>query len=521
MQALARRIGATGAARHWPLRLGTPLALGALMALGQAPVGLPLVLFAALPGLLWLLDAAPDARAAFRLGWLAGTGFFAAALFWIVEPFLVDPARTGWMAPFALVLVAGGLALFWAVPFAAANALTRRLGAGDRVARVVLLVGLWMLSDYARSHVLTGFPWALPAYVWVETPVMQVSALVGPHGLGALTLFAGLLPGAAPLRGGITAALLVGLGWGYGSIELAQPLPARAEPLTVRLVQPNAAQHLKWRPEMQQAFYQRHLAATRAPADPMPDVTIWSETAVPFVLGFAEDLQAEMAAAVGPEGRLILGIQRLGENPDRNDWYNSLAVLEPDGRAYAVYDKHHLVPFGEYIPFAGAIARLGLPALTAMTGGGFRSGPGPRLMEVPGLPTFLPLICYEAIFPHEMQPPGGRPEWIVQITNDAWFGTLSGPYQHFAQARARAIEQGLPLARAANPGITAMIDPRGRVVAELGLGETGYIDAALPAALPAPLYARTGDWPVLILVLLALGLTVAAFSSGILAKPRS
>jgi apolipoprotein N-acyltransferase len=244
---------------------------------------------------------------------------------------------------------------------------------------------------------------------------------------------------------------------------------------------------------MEQAFYERHLALTAAPADPPPDVTIWSETAVPFVLGHAPELLAESATAVGPRGRLILGIRRVEQAPDGDRWFNSLAVLERDGSAAAVYDKHHLVPFGEYIPFAGAVARLGLPALTTLTRGGFTAGTGPHLVTVPGLPPFLPLICYEAIFPDGLRAPEGRAEWLVQVTNDAWFGEASGPWQHFAQARVRAIEQGLPLARAANTGVSAMIDPYGRVVGSLGLGEAGYLDAVLPGPLPATFYARYGD----------------------------
>jgi apolipoprotein N-acyltransferase len=336
---------------------------------------------------------------------------------------------------------------------------------------------------------------------------------VGPHGLGLLTLLAGLAPGADWRRGGAAAVVLLAAGWGWGALRLAEPVAPRADAPVVRLVQPNAAQELKWEPAMQRVFYERHLAETRAPADPAPDVTIWSETAVPFVLGYAEELQAESAAAAGPDGRLILGIRRVETDAAGERWYNSLAVLDPDGRPAAVYDKAHLVPFGEYIPFGPLIGRL-LPSLAPLTQMGFSAGPGPRLVAVPGLPPFLPLICYEAIFPGGMRAPGGRPEWIVQVTNDAWFGTLAGPYQHLAQARARAIEQGLPLARAANTGVSAMIDARGQVVASLDLGVAGRLDAALPPALAAPLYARTGDWPLLALTVFGLGLTLAFIKRG-------
>lgn len=488
---------------------------GALMAFAQSPVSWPVVLFVALPVLLRALDHAPDPRAAFGIGWAAGAGFFAAALFWIVEPFLVDPERHGWMAPFALIGLAGGLALFWAAPFA----LARRFwppGPG----RILILACLWTLSEFARAHLLTGFPWALVAYAWVETPVIQSAALLGPHLLGFLTLIAGLLPGLGS-RAGVAAAVgMVAVAWGHGALREARAAPPRADPLVVRLVQPNAEQHLKWLPGMQEAFYRRHLDATRAPADPAPDITIWSETAAPFVLGYAEELQAEAAAAAGPDGRLILGIRRFEASAEREQWFNSLAILGQGGRPLAVYDKHHLVPFGEYIPFAAALSRLGLPALATLTQSGFAAGAGPRLLSAPGVPPFLPLICYEAIFPHGLSAPEGRPEWIVQVTNDAWFGQLTGPYQHLAQARIRAIEQGLPVARAANTGISAMIDARGRVVDSLPLGVAGHLDARLPGGLPPTLYALSGDLPGLMLILAVFGLTVSINFGGNFIKPR-
>ncbi len=506
------RLGRRLAALSTPARLGLAAIAGAVLALSQSPVSAWWLLFLAMPPLVWLLDAARGWRGAFGVGWAAGVGFFGAALFWIVDPFLVQPEVFGWMAPFAVSGMATGLALFWGLPFA----LARRLRPpGWR--RVLALAALWALSDYARAHLLTGFPWALPAYAWVESPVIQVASLTGPHLLGLLTLIAALLPALLGWRAVAVAAALVAAGWGFGAWRLAQPLPVRAQPLVVRLVQPNAVQSEKWLPGKEQEFWDRHIALTAAPAARRPDVTIWSETAAPFALGTRPDLQAEAAAAALP-GRLVLGITRFEEGPAGERWFNSLAVLDTAGKAVAVYDKHHLVPFGEYIPAAGLVDRLGLPALETLTRGGFSAGPGPRLVAVEGLPPFLPLICYEAIFPDALRAPGGRPEWLVQVTNDAWFGTASGPWQHFAQARARAIEQGLPLARAANTGISAMVDPLGRVVASIGLGETGYIDAVLPAPLPATTYARIGDAPALTAMLVVLVLTASVFHRGIFGK---
>ncbi len=486
MTSLAGRVAALVGWRRALLAVLAGMAIG----LGHVPFSLPFLLLPALPVLFWLLEGSSGWRAAFGIGWLAGAGHFAVTMFWIVEPFLVDPTLHGWMAPFALPAMAFGLGLFWAVAFAAARSFGAR-GA----ALAVLLACLWATAEFARSHLLTGFPWVLPGYVWVETPVMQVAALLGPHVLGFLTLLGGLMLGLLSRRGAVFAGLLVAAGWGYGALRLAEPLPERTDPVVVRLVQPDAVQALKWDPLWQAEFRNRLVTATAAPGDPPPDVVIWPETAVDFLLGEAPAEQAALGTLLGPDAHLVLGLRRREAGPDGPLWFNSLAVLGADGSALGVYDKHHLVPFGEYMPAAGFVARLRVPGLETLTGSGFSAGPGARLVEVDGLPAFLPLICYEAIFPHGMTAPEGRADWLVQITNDAWFGQISGPYQHLAQARIRSIEQGLPLARAANTGISAMIDARGRVVASLGLGETGYLDGLLPAALPPTTYARYGDGP--------------------------
>ena len=436
-------------------------------------------------------------------------------MFWIVDPFLVEADVFGWLAPFALVGMAGGMALFWGLAFALARVLWRPGWRG-----ALVLASVWTLVEFARGHVLTGFPWALPAYAWIETPVAQGLALVGPYGLSFLTLAAGLLLGVArPLP--VAAALaLVALGWGFGAWRLAGPDPVRADPVTVRLVQPNMAQEEKWLPGKEEEFLLRHLALSAAPADPMPDVTIWSETAVSFLLDRDPALQSAAAASVGPEGHLLTGIRRVEPRGEDWAWFNSLAVLGPDGTTRAVYDKARLVPFGEYSPLTGLAARLGIPALTTLTRGGFTPGPGPRVISVAGVPPFLPLICYEAIFPEAAEAPGARPEWLVQVTNDAWFGKASGPYQHLAQARARAIEQGLPLARAANTGISAMIDPKGRIVAKLDLGAQGYLDVPLPGKLPPTVQGRVGNTYTILVIVTILVLTVSVFQGGVSIRPR-
>lgn len=432
----------------------------------------------------------------------AGAGHFAAALFWIVEPFLVDAPRHGWMAPFALILIALGMALFWAGA-AALAAWLGRSPARRALALAVALAG----ADALRSYALTGFPWALFGHVWIGTPVAQAAAVIGPLGLSLLTTGAAALAAMAPRRGPVAAALLLAAVWAGGAWRLAQPDPAPQRVAQLRLIQPNAAQDLKWLPEMQEMFFQRMLAQTAAapasaPAASPPDLIIWPETAVPWLLNNPGPVLDMISQAAG--GRpVVLGIQR----SEGLRYFNSLAVIGPGGAVGEVYDKHHLVPFGEYMPAGDLLGRLGIGAFAARQGNGYTSGPGPALLDLGPLGHVLPLICYEAVFPQDLNAAPGRADWILQATNDAWFGALSGPYQHLAQARLRAIEQGLPLVRAANTGVSAVIDAKGRVLASLPLNTDGVLDAALPAAYPPTPYARTGDVPMLALVsLLLLGL---------------
>ncbi|MGZ9812004.1 apolipoprotein N-acyltransferase [Pseudoroseicyclus sp. H15] len=477
--------------------IALPLALAALAALGQAPWGLWPVTLAALAGLL----AFGLERRGFGFWLLAGFGYFAVALHWIVHPFLVEPDVYGWMAPFGLFFMALGGALFWALPLWAAERLVRGAGRWPRL--IALAAGL-AGAEALRSLIFTGFPWALLGHIWIGTPLAQLAAWIGPQGLTLLTvLLCALIAGLALTRRRWTAALpllAVGAAW-----PLLAPGPAElAEGPLVRIVQPNAPQAEKWRnPEL---FYDRLLSLTAGTGQaPRPDLVVWPETAVPWWLGSAVPLLPEMAEAARG-APLITGILR----SDGPLLYNSLITLGPAGEVQSLYDKAHLVPFGEYIPFGDILGRYGLHGLAAGEGNGFSPGPGPRLISVPGIGPLLPLICYEGIFAEEVRhgvlsgTAESRPRALLLVTNDAWFGPGAGPKQHLAQARLRAIEQGLPMIRAANTGISAMIDAKGRVTDSLGLNETGAFDAELPAALPPTLYARIGDAPALALTLLLL-----------------
>jgi apolipoprotein N-acyltransferase len=472
-------------------------ALGALAATGQAPLGLWWITLPALALLTEMLVRRTGLGQRVWTGWLAGAGYFAASLFWIYEPFQVEANIYGWMAPFAVVLMAFGMALFWALA-----ALIAGLGRHRAGHAIGFAIGL-TATDLLRGYVFTGFPWALVGHIWIGTPVMQIAAWVGPIGLCALTMSLAVLPvaGARPsLRAGLTvvAAVVAALAWTAGALRLASDPAPRDPEIRVRLVQPNARQELKWREDMWRMFLDRQLRAS-APGDgPRPDLIVWPETSIPFLLDRAGPFLEQMATVSGGIP-IAAGIQR----NDGARYYNTLAVIGPGGSILGLYDKWHLVPFGEYIPFGDILSRVGLHAFAAREGYGYSAGRGAELLPLGKAGTVLPLICYEAVFPQDLNAATGRADWILQITNDAWFGNLAGPYQHLAQARLRAVEQGLPLLRAANTGVSAVIDGKGRVLQSLPLNTDGVIDATVPPALPRTLYARTGDLPATIFLAVA------------------
>jgi apolipoprotein N-acyltransferase len=472
-------------------RAALAFGLGAIAALGQAPLGFWWATLAALAGLIWLFGLVPNLRGVFWAGLLAGAGHFALALSWIVEPFLIDIVRHGWMAPFAVLLLSFGLALFWA-----GAAVFMRLTRTGPLGFVAAYVAL----EWLRGVVFTGFPWAMLGHVWIGTPVDQLAAILGPSGLSLVTLIAAALPVLWRLRGAAGSVVLLAAVFGFGLWRLSQPMPKPTE-ATVRLVQPNAEQAAKWDRGLADQFLNRLLTLT-AEAEPA-DLTIWPETAVPYMLEYAPEV-ADMVVQASGGNPVAMGIQR----EEGELFFNSLRVLEGVGTERARYDKAHLVPFGEYMPFGDfAYDWFGIRAFAAQAGNTYSAGPGPQVLDLGPLGKVLPLICYEAIFPREVNAMPERADWMLQITNDAWFGVWTGPFQHFAQARLRAVEQGLPLVRVANTGVTATVDARGRVVAELPFGTMGKLDAQIPGSLPPTPYSRWGDLP---LFLLLAGLAVLA-----------
>jgi apolipoprotein N-acyltransferase len=491
---------------------------GAATTLAMAPLNIWPAMFVTIPAVIWLLDGAAAGRwsgvaAAAATGWWFGFGYFLSGLYWVGLAFLVDAKTFGWLMPFAVIALPAGMALYTALGFALARALWMR-GA----ARILVFAAALTATEWLRGHLLSGFPWNTFGYALTTPLVMaQGVALIGVWGFSFIALAVFASPAVLADEPADTrrpwlvvagaAGVLIGLA-AFGAIRLAATPTAFVDGVRLRIMQPNVPQDAKFSYANKQQVMQHYLAlsdrATGPQSTGVREAThlIWPESAFPFFLTREPDALAQIAALLPPGTVLITGAARPAEV--KQHAYNSIYVIDHDGSILSVYDKVHLVPFGEYLPFQSLLERLGLQQLTKVQGG-FLAGDRRRAMTSPRAPKFVPLICYEIIFPHDAVPPGERAGWLLNLTNDAWFGMSAGPHQHFQQARVRAIEEGLPLVRAANTGISAVVDPVGRVIRALPLGSEGVLDSSLPQPLAPTLYARVGDWP-LALVLALIGL---------------
>jgi apolipoprotein N-acyltransferase len=554
IKALAERLRGL---RGWRRRIAA-FAAGAVSVLAMAPFFVWPVLWLTFPVLVWLIDGALSPRrrastpagelescvdprlrgddasrwyqrpqiAAAAVGWWFGFGYFLAGLFWVGEAFLVEAEVFAVLLPLAVTLLPGGLALFYA---AAAGIAARLWRAGP--SRVLVLALTLSAMEWARGHVFTGLPWNVLGYALTyPLPLMQSAAVFGIYGLTLIAVLVFALPpvlwveapaGTVGWRTKI-AALVVALAplavaAFLGQVRLALAPQATVPGVKIRIVQPSVPQREKWRPENQQRIFLDHMALSAANAtgevDNLAGITavIWPEAAMPFLPLDYPDVRAAIGRLLPPTTHLITGALRAEPAPPGSPRprrvFNSLIVFGQGGSLTTLYDKIHLVPFGEYLPLQRQLEVIGLEQLTRLRGG-FAIGVVPRpLLRVPGLPAAAPLICYEAIFPREIVQGPERPALMLNLTNDGWFGNTTGPRQHLHQARVRAVEEGLPLMRAANNGISVGLDGHGRILARLGLDARGVIDVALPTALAPPPYARLGD--TIFLMLWLIGTAVA------------
>lgn len=483
------------------------LLLGAIAALGLPPLFF-------IPGLLgfaaWLrlLMQAPSRRQAFLIGWCFGLGYFMVGLYWIAIAFFTDAEKFGALAIPAVFLLCAVMAVFPGFAGLAFGLVRPK----HPVAGAIVLALTWTGAEWLRAHFLWGFPWNLVGYVWIGVlPVSQTAAWIGIYGLSILTVLAGALfitsftmEGRSRFAGPASSTALLLLLATIGMLRLQGAAVEHQPDIHLRLVQANIDQFHKWDPDLRAASFQRHLSLTATPSSAPVTHVIWPETASAYVLDQDEVARELIAEVVPRDGLVITGFNRFDlDNEPKRAW-NSLGAVDEAEELVAVYDKRRLVPFGEFLPWRFILSQIGLKKLTLGTID-FHPGDSQAPLSLGTLPPFNPLICYEAIFTGDVTGPDQRPVWLLNVTNDAWFGHSSGPYQHLAMARMRAIEEGLPLVRSANTGISAIIDPYGRIEAELGLGETGVLDAGLPNPLEKPtIYALWRHVPILLMVVIGL-----------------
>lgn len=490
------------ALRGWR-RLVLVFLLGVLATGALPPLYGVFLLIPALTGLAWLVFSGNTKRAVFGLGWLFGLGHFSAGLYWIGNALIVRSEQLAPIAPVAVLGLAALLAFFPAFACLISYVSAKRLTA---LGRVFLFAALWALFEWLRGWVLTGFPWNPMGSVWTFSDGMiQSTAVVGVFGLSLITVFVATLPTVLANYGdwrvkprpflvlGTAGFFLIAL-WAAGTVRLTNADTAMVPGVHLRLVQPNIDQRAKWDPEFRPANFEEQIRLSLQapkPGEPQPSHVLWSETAATYFIASDLARRVALARAAPKEGLIITGAPRaMPTLADRKyRVWNSLHAIDHDGTVRGTYDKFHLVPFGEYMPFREWI---GISKLTAGSRD-FSPGDGPKTLKLKGLPPVSPLICYEVIFPGQVIDRENRPDWILNLTNDGWYGVSAGPYQHFAAARLRAVEEGLPLVRVANTGISGVIDGYGRVNAKIDLKEEGILDSSLPRALSPTPFSRFGN----------------------------
>jgi apolipoprotein N-acyltransferase len=491
-------------------RRGLAWLLGICAAAALPPVyALPL-LIPAFSGLFLLVLHAPLRRQAFMDGWWWGFGYFTAGLYWICISLWVDPVHFAWMTPFALFGVPAVLAVYTGLVTWAFKWCEPRVPA---CGRIVLFAALWILSEYLRAHLFTGFPWNLIGYVWtVSDTTLQLASVTGIWGLSWITVLLATAPALFALGDktaravNIYSVFLLACVCAFGVWRLGTH-PTQYTDVKVRIVQANVAQSLKWDPDALLAGLKKHVRLTMSPGIDAAKLILWPETAVPYYVTPDSPIVHDLSTFLLPGALLLTGGMRAdGASPPRA--WNSVFEIDAQGHIVAHYDKHHLVPFGEYIPFRRIVPSL--VAAVAAEMGDFARGAGPETMAIGSYPPFSPLVCYEAVFPDEATDGMHRARWLFSLTDDAWFGKSSGLFQDFEMARTRAVEQGLPLLRAANTGVSAVVDAYGRVLDHLPIESEGIIDQNLPQnEIGQSIFSRCPETLVLLIIVSGVGFLMA------------
>jgi apolipoprotein N-acyltransferase len=505
---------------------------GAIAALALPPLDLLPALLLSFPIAIWLIDGAASGdrrvsfgalRSAFGAGWSFGFGYFLAGFWWIGAAFLVESDEFIWALPLGVLGLPAALALFHATGFALA-----RLFWSSQSRRILAFAAAMTTVEWLRSFVLTGFPWnSIGQTLAGNNITAQIGSVVGLHGMTVIALIVGAAPAAMiaamsrkqMLRVGFLAVTVAVGVVGFGTWRLNRATDSFVADVKIRIMQPNLSQREKHRLNGQETLT-RYLKLSDRPTGPgasgIADIThlVWPESPFPFLLAREPQALAQLATALRPKTTLITGAARVEDAVTAGGkprYYNSMQVIGPDGVISESYDKVHLVPFGEYLPFRDIFDRMRIRQFVEVPGG-FEPGARRRVLKIVGLPAVLPLICYEAIFPDEVRNSDPRPGVMLNVTNDAWFGTTFGPHQHLAQARLRSIELGIPLVRAANTGISAVVDPYGRLVRQLPLGVEGVLDSPLPKSLAPTIYAQLGNTFALFLLIICFLVCIRARS---------
>ncbi|GBQ39591.1 Apolipoprotein N-acyltransferase [Acidocella aminolytica 101 = DSM 11237] len=453
---------------------------GALAAAALPPVHLLPVLLFSVPALLRLTEEAPNWKRAAFIGWFYGFGLGMAGLYWITEPILTEAQTFWWLVPFAAPLLSAAVACYTVIPVLAARLVPAGLG------RILVFAGAWLASNLAQQFLFTGFPWNFWGTDWAIPGVLgniflQPAATIGVYGLTLLTVLLSAMP-LFGKRGLVILVFGVAAWGGYGYLRLQ--IPEQNTALKVALIQPDFQEPPDYSRPALIANWRRLLEMSHAALLNGAGAIIWPEAASPWLLASDPVARQQLAAVTGTTP-VIAGSLRM---VSPTDFRNSIVVTAGPQPPLATYDKWKLVPFGEYMP-----KWIPIKIIPSMVGRGFTPGTGPKtISNIPGVPPFGATICYEAIFTGQIINEHDRPDWIVNVTDDAWFGNTAGPRQHFADARLRAVEEGLPLVRNANSGISAVIDPFGRVVASMPLNYQGVLVANLPNPQPVTVYARWG-----------------------------